>query len=112
MAKVIFITGNKGKFEEAKSIIPDLEQLDLDLVEVQGIDPAEIIKHKLVEARPKVEGNIIVEDVSLVFNALNGLPGPLIKWFLKTLGNDGLYRLAGKFNNFDAVLKVTIGLSN
>lgn len=35
----------------------------------------------------------MVEDTSLCFNALQGLPGPYIKWFLDKLGHDGLNRL-------------------
>jgi inosine triphosphate pyrophosphatase len=35
----------------------------------------------------------LVEDVSLCFNALHGLPGPYIKWFFAKLGYDGLNKL-------------------
>jgi inosine/xanthosine triphosphate pyrophosphatase family protein len=35
---IYFITGNKNKFEEARKIIPDLEQLDIDLIEIQSND--------------------------------------------------------------------------
>jgi len=34
-----------------------------------------------------------VEDTSLCFNALGGLPGVYIKWFLEKLGHDGLNRM-------------------
>jgi inosine triphosphate pyrophosphatase len=34
-----------------------------------------------------------VEDTSLCFNALGGLPGVYIKWFLAKLGHDGLNRM-------------------
>ena len=39
-----FITGNKNKFQEAKLIIPQLEQLDIDLPEIQEIDPQKVIE--------------------------------------------------------------------
>lgn len=32
---------------------------------------------------------VIIEDVSLCFDALNGLPGPYIKWFLEKVGHEG-----------------------
>ena len=35
----------------------------------------------------------LVEDTSLCFNAMGGLPGPYIKWFLEKLGHDGLNRM-------------------
>lgn len=110
--KLVFITGNTDKFEEAKAIISDLEQFDIDLIEIQSINSKEVITHKLEEAKKSVKGSFIVEDNSLYLEALKGLPGPLIKWFLKTIGNDGLYKLADSFNNFNAFNKVVIGLSN
>ena len=67
-----------------------MEQSDIDLTEIQSVDPKEIIEHKLNEAKKHMKGNLVVEDTSLYFEALNGLPGPLIKWFLKTVGNEGL----------------------
>lgn len=35
----------------------------------------------------------MIEDTSLCFNALKGLPGPYIKWFLEKIGLDGLNKL-------------------
>ena len=107
--KITFITGNKNKFDEAKKIIPDLEQSAVDLTEIQSIDPKEIIVHKLNEAKKLMKGNLVVEDTSLYFEGLNGLPGPFIKWFLKTVGNEGLAKMVEPFNNNRAEAKVIIG---
>lgn len=109
--KKIFVTGNKNKFEEAVRIIPDLVQKDMDLVELQEIDSQKIITYKLVEAKKELSGNLIVEDNALYLEALNGLPGPLIKWFLKTIGNDGLVKICNSFGNNKATAKVIIGFS-
>lgn len=88
MKKVSFITGNAGKISEAKSILGEcIEPLDMDLPEVQDIDPKKIITAKLNEARRTNKGSFMVEDTSLFLDCLNGLPGPLIKWFLKAVGN-------------------------
>ncbi|NMB66726.1 non-canonical purine NTP pyrophosphatase [Candidatus Woesearchaeota archaeon] len=104
-----FITGNKGKFEEVKCILPNVEQLDLDLPEIQDIDGKKIIKAKLLEALKHKKEELIVEDTSLYFNCLNGLPGPLIKWFMKAIGNEGLFNLVERFGNFKAEAKTIIG---
>jgi inosine triphosphate pyrophosphatase len=91
-----FITGNVNKFEEAKAILgEDLEMLDLDLDEVQSLDPKKIIRHKLDEANKKVgEGKeFFVEDTSLCIECLGGLPGALVKWFLKSVGAEGIYQM-------------------
>jgi len=104
-----FITGNKNKFEEVKSILPNVEQLDIDLPEIQDIDAKVIIKAKLLEALKHKDGEFIVEDTSLYLDCLGGLPGPLIKWFMKTIGNEGLYNLVEKLGNKKAEAKTIIG---
>ncbi|KKU48199.1 MAG: Ham1 family protein [Parcubacteria group bacterium GW2011_GWA2_46_9] len=106
---IYFITGNKNKFEEVKAILPEVRQLDIDLLEIQEIDAKEIIKKKLFEALNHSKGEFIVEDTSLYLDCLNGLPGPLIKWFLKTVGNDGLAKIAEKLGDTSAEAKTLIG---
>jgi non-canonical purine NTP pyrophosphatase (RdgB/HAM1 family) len=104
-----FITGNTNKLREAQSFIPEIEQLAIDLPEIQDIDPKAIIQAKLNEALQHRDGGLIVEDVSLSLDALSGLPGPLIKWFLKTMGTAGLFTVADKLGNYRAEAKAIIG---
>lgn len=110
--KITFVTGNQNKFAEAKEFIPELEMHNLDLVEIQELDSQKIIEAKLIEAKKQIEGAIIVEDNSLTFSCLGTLPGPLIKWFMKELGNEKLYQLCQTFKNFNAEAKVTIGYAD
>jgi len=110
--EIQFITGNANKFKEAQKIIPGLEQLDIDLPEIQEIDAHEVIKAKLVEAQKHHGGVFVVEDTSLYLDCLNGLPGPLIKWFEKTIGNDGLYKIAKKHDDYGAQAKTIVGYSD
>ncbi len=112
MKSIYFITGNKGKLAEVQSILGNVEALGIDLPEIQSLDAHEIIKAKLEEAKNHQAGEFIVEDTSLYFEALKGLPGPLIKWFMKTVGNDGLYKIAEAFGNFSAEAKTIIGYSD
>jgi non-canonical purine NTP pyrophosphatase (RdgB/HAM1 family) len=111
---IYFITGNKGKLAEARAILGEdkVEGLDIDLPEIQEIDAHEIIRAKLAEAEKHQAGEFIVEDTSLYLDALNGLPGPLIKWFMKTIGNEGLAEIAEKFENSKAQAKTLIGYSD
>src|SRR3989344_3572463 len=104
-----FITGNKNKYEEVKAIIPHIEQLHLELPEIQSRDAHEIIKAKLSEASKHHSGAYIVEDTSLYLECLNGLPGPLIKWFEKAIGNEGIAQLAEKLGNTRSEAKTIIG---
>jgi len=97
--KLYFITGNKDKFEEVRSILTNIEQLDIDLPEIQEIDAKVIIKAKLLQALNHKEAEFILEDASLYLDCLNGLPGPLIKWFMKTIGNEGLFNIIEELQN-------------
>ena len=105
-----FVTGNKGKFAEVKSLLPHVEQLDLDLPEIQSLDPQVVIRSKLLAALQHGPGEYIVEDTSVYMAALNWtLPGPLIKWFLEGLGNEGLGHLAAKMGQGDARVATIFG---
>ena len=100
---ITFVTGNPKKLEEVEAILePYLSQKiiskNIDLPEYQGT-PHEICTEKCREAYRKMGGPVIVEDTSLCFNALGGMPGPYIKWFLSALGPDGLPRLLLDFND-------------
>lgn len=104
-----FITGNKYKFAEMQSVFPEIQQLDIDLPEIQEMDPQRIIEAKLHEALKHHEGEFIVEDTSLCLDAMNGLPGPFIKWFLHTIGNVGLFEIANRFEKMGAQARTMIG---
>lgn len=109
--EIFYVTGNKHKLTEAQALISNLKELNLDLDEIQSLDPYEIIKHKLEEAKKKFNGNLIVDDVSMNLECINGLPGPLIKWFIKSLGPLGLYNLTKNYKNNKAIVRCIIGLS-
>jgi non-canonical purine NTP pyrophosphatase (RdgB/HAM1 family) len=106
---IYFITGNQRKFEEVKAILHDVEQLNIDLPEIQEIDAHKVIQAKLEEAFKHHQGEFIVEDTSLSFECLNGLPGTFIKWFMVAIGNDGLVNLANKLGNTKVSAKTVIG---
>lgn len=107
-----FITGNRKKFQEASAILDNLEQLDIDLAEIQDIDPEKIIRSKLQLALKQHNGPLIVEDISFKLECLNGLPGPLIKWFLLTIGTKGLADIATRFGNKQASVKAVLGYAD
>ena len=107
-----FITGNINKFIEVESIIPEISQLDIDLPEIQSLDPEEIVAFKIKAALDHVPGNFIVEDTSLYLDGLHGLPGPFIRWFMKAIGREGLAKLALSSGNDRAEAKTIIGYAD
>jgi inosine triphosphate pyrophosphatase len=107
---IYFITSNKNKFNEIQAILPvSIEQLVLDLPEIQELDSRAIIKAKLEAAFTHHDGPFIVEDTSLELDALNGLPGPFIKWFEQTVTNPGLATIAIQSGKTDVIARVSIG---
>ena len=85
--KIYFVTGNKNKLKEVQMIMPEVESLELDLPEIQELDHKKVVEYKLNEAKKYKPGlNLMVEDLSVEVDGMNGLPGPLIKWFLKSVG--------------------------
>ena len=119
MNSISLVTGNAGKLREFKAIlssIVDIKSVDVDLPELQGGTPIRITSKRIRQnwknflllsvgeieeisiqkcrmAMKEVSGPIIIEDTSLCFTALGGLPGPYIKWFLQKTGHDGLNNL-------------------
>lgn len=49
---------------------------------MQG-EPEDVAREKCLLAAKEVQGPTITEDTALCFNALGGLPGVYIKWFLQ-----------------------------
>jgi non-canonical purine NTP pyrophosphatase (RdgB/HAM1 family) len=113
MEGVVFVTGNPDKAKELEMQLgTPVEQHALDLYEVQSLDLREILEAKAREAYKHIQKPVIVDDASVVFTELNGLPGPLVKWFMKSIGNEGLCRLADLTKNRTAVAEVGIGYCN
>lgn len=111
---IIFITGNKHKMEEATAILKghDVEMLNIDLPEIQSLDPKEIITAKLIVAHERSnekDAIIMVEDVSFWIGE-TGLPGPLIKFFNQTIGRPGLVAFAQAFGTDKARAECNVGV--
>lgn len=51
----------------------------------------------------------MVEDTCLGFNALNNLPGPYIKWFVNSIGLEGLVKMLVGFEDKSANSICTFG---
>ncbi len=107
-----FLTGNSGKFKEVKKILPEVEQLELDLLEIQELDSKKVIEEKLNEAVKQHDGEFFVGDNSIHLECLNGFPGPLIKWLMKAIGNKGIYEMVSKYDDNRVTAKCIYGYTN
>ncbi len=68
--------------------------MELDLPEIQSLDLLDILNEKAEAAWQALRRPLIVEDAGLGLNALNGFPGPLVKWMLQAVGAEGIARNA------------------
>lgn len=91
----MLVTGNAAKLREARRLFPRLEALEADLPEIQSLDLDEVLRHKGGEALRLARGPVIVEETGLELEALNGFPGPLVRWMLEAVGPDGIARIVG-----------------
>lgn len=107
----VFITGNldKVKYLE-KTLGIDLEHHKLSLDEIQSADPKTVIEHKVRQAYDILQKPVLVEDTILAFNALDGLPGPFIKFFVEAEnGFEMMCRMLDGFENRTAYATATYG---
>ncbi len=104
MKSVVFITGNQKKADYlAKYLGYSVDHIKLDLDEIQSVDLKEIVEHKVRQAYEKIQKPVIVEDVSLEFEALGGLPGPFIKFFVERVSFENICSMVdGKIRNATA----------
>lgn len=117
---ITFVTGNKNKLLEVQRLLSsdrtqsipfDLDNAKLDLPELQG-SPEQIAREKCETAANRLQSAVMTEDTSLCFHALQGLPGPYIKWFLDDLGHDGLNKLLQGFDDNRAYAQTIIAFSS
>ena len=101
ISQLTFVTGNLNKYTEAQAAIPTLKHKNLNLPEIQEIDLYKVLEFKLNAALEAGVKQPLVEDTALELKALNGLPGPLIKWFVRSIGLAGIYELCSRYMEFD-----------
>eukprot|EP00096_Caligus_rogercresseyi_P010642 TRINITY_DN3962_c0_g4_i1.p1 TRINITY_DN3962_c0_g4~~TRINITY_DN3962_c0_g4_i1.p1 ORF type:complete len:188 (+),score=69.48 TRINITY_DN3962_c0_g4_i1:44-607(+) len=118
MAKktITFVTGNANKLAEVKQILgPRFDHhlvcQKIDLPEYQG-SRKEVTEKKCIEAARLINGPVLIEDTSLGFKALGGLPGPYIKWFMEEIGAEGLHKMLQGFEDKSAVAICSFAYSN
>lgn len=91
---ITFVTGSRSKAEYLERYLGfPVRHTKLDLTEIQSLDLKGIVEHKVRQAYEQVGGPVIVEDVSLEFAALGGLPGPFIRFFVEKVPFETMCRM-------------------
>ena len=82
MKKPIYLTTNKGKFEEAKKLFNkngfdiEIKNPDFEILEIQASDCSTVVAFSVKYACEKLNRPCIKSDSGLYIEALGGLPGP------------------------------------
>lgn len=116
MKKINFVTSNNDKLKEVRDILCTsaltVNSFGLDIPEIQG-NPIDVAKAKCVYAQQQIGDHpVVVEDTSLVFNALGDLPGVYIKWFTGSLGLHGLNHILNNYADKSAYAQCVVAYSD
>jgi len=101
MKDIIFVTGSEYKFDVAKKTLAgsdfELIQQELETPEIQSMDVAEVASYSAKWTSEKLQKTAAVTDAGCYISALNGFPGPFIKWVNKWISaEDFLNLMKGK----------------
>ncbi|KKP92753.1 MAG: hypothetical protein UR98_C0018G0007 [Parcubacteria group bacterium GW2011_GWA1_36_12] len=97
MIKLIFVTGNQKKLEQAKQALSDydiqLTNQKIETPEIQETDVKKIAEFSAKYAANAINKPVVVTDAGYYINALNGFPGPFIKFVNQWFKPEDLLRL-------------------
>jgi len=112
MEKVIYLTTNKGKFDEANRIFKDQYGIDIDIMnpdfevlETQATNCADVVAFSVKYAAEKLGRPCVKSDSGLYLDALGGLPGPYNAYFDKQIGVEKFLNLLKNETNRKARLE-------
>ena len=97
--KINFVTTNNMKFEIARSYFEqlsgeyDLVQYAIDTPEVQDVSVKEIARQSAIWAAKETGVPCIKMDVGFFISALNGFPGPFVKYVNDWLAQEDFLKL-------------------
>jgi inosine triphosphate pyrophosphatase len=97
MMTLTLVSGNPGKQREWQRLMPsefNFESADINLDEIQSLDLEAIAVDKAKRAYEHLGRAVVVDDISAGLVKLQGLPGPFIKFFETSLGEDAMYQLS------------------
>ncbi len=97
MRKIIFVTRNKGKFEDAAKILAEYKikviQKIMPIPESQSWSVKEIAIEKANFVKRHLKAPFIVEDSGFYIPSLGGFPASQVNFVLETIGIEGLLTL-------------------
>jgi XTP/dITP diphosphohydrolase len=100
MKELYFITGNKGKFREAKNKFSNLDieiiQKDLGYPEIQADCLEDVALFGADFVKKSLDKPFFLEDAGLFIDSLNGFPGVYSAFVFYKIGCSGILKLMDK----------------
>lgn len=90
---IYFVTGNRGKFEEALGILGEVEQRNIGYPEIQAEALEDVAVFGIRDVLKRLAGPVMIEDAGLFIDSLRGFPGVYSAYVFDTIGNDGILKL-------------------
>ena len=104
--RIRLVTSNKGKYLEFKRIGTtfgfEIELVETSYREIQSDDLEEIALESCRRLAPSLGRGFFLEDAALFIDSLGGFPGPYSSYVYSTIGNEGILRLLGDYQNREA----------
>ena len=95
---ICVVTGNAGKWRILHDTTGDLlrlVQVPLETPEIQTLDVAEVARFSALWAARELGKPVLKTDVGYYLPALNGFPGPFVKWINQTLTPENILAMLG-----------------
>jgi non-canonical purine NTP pyrophosphatase (RdgB/HAM1 family) len=106
---LLFVTSNLNKLREAQQVLDaQIGHRAIDLPEIQSLNLEEVVRYKARAAYSRLGKPVLVEDTSLELHAMDGFPGPLIRWVLSSVGPIGICTLATAFGDRRATVRCMV----
>lgn len=107
---LLLATSNPHKARSIQALLErPVTHIVLAIPEIQAVDVTEVIEAKARAAYQLVSKPVLVEDSGLAIHAWRGLPGALIRWFLDTVGNDGICTMLQGYTDTTATAETCLG---
>lgn len=107
--KLIFITGNEGKWKTAQNVLGqygiELERKKIETPEIQAMAVEEVAAFSAEYAAREIGQPVIVTDVGYYISALNGFPGPFIKFLNQTLSSEDVLGLMRQHDDRRVIIR-------
>lgn len=109
MKSVTMVTGNLGKWKVASDIFKnynvDLYHEKMDTPEIQSYDVEDVSKYSALYAASKLNQPVIKSDVGYYIGALNGFPGPFLRYVNTYLTSEEVLKLMEDKSDRSIILK-------